>query len=437
MPSRLKILTPPRSELIAILAAVVSVGCIYSDADDDDRTERAATAPLPTAQASVESPAKVESGKQLLQEGKHEEAIDAFTEALKDARESNLLAQANQDEAEVYFQRGLAYLRSGFPDTAVQDFNAAINLLPSHGNMYEQRARAYVELGDSYNAMRDATQAIRLSPDNWDAYHIRGQVYLGREQYDRAVADLEQALEKKPDLAETIHPQLAEAYAKWSGQLIAAGNPAAAEEKLAKARAIDPMVDGNASVVAVPDPAVTAEPVEQTVAKPILEDAERKFQQGRGHQLAKAYDQAIIEYTEAIALQPDYRDAYLRRGETLLLLGFPDTALEDLRRAAHRGATSAEAHRLEAQAHMALDNPHRAALSATEALHADPSDASTYALRGEAYLQLENWDRAVADLDEAIRRNPSLRPSLEAKLATARRRQLEADKPELQASTAR
>jgi tetratricopeptide (TPR) repeat protein len=230
-------------------------------------------------------------------------------------------------------------------------------------------------------------------------------------------------------LSDEVKPLLALAYAQWSDELDAAGDRAAAAEKLARARELDP---GAQSVVAVPAAAPTA--VEQTVAKPVIEEADKQFAAGREHQLAGEMDQAIIDYTEAIALRRDFDQAFLRRGETLLTLGVPDTALEDFKRANHRGASSVEAHRLEARAHMALDNPHRAALAATEALHGNPSDAATYALRGEAYLRMEVWDRAAADLEEAIRRDPNLKAALESKLATARRRQSEAQTAKLQAA---
>ncbi len=413
----------------AVLLVGVSSGCVYSD-EDDDRTEGAATAPPLTAHATIEAPGKVESGKQLVQEGKYDEAIDAFTSALEEARKSSLLARANEDEAEVYFQRGLAYLRSGFPDTALEDFDDAINLMPNDGAMYQQRSRAYLELGDSYNALNDATQAIRLKPDNAPAYHLRGEVYLLRQRPDRAVADLEEALNREPSLAPDVQPQLAQAYARWSDELRGAGDEAAAAEKLAKARQLDPSVTETAAIDQAEAPVV-----QQTVAKPVVDESYQKYQSGRENQLAEAYDQAIIDYTEAIALRPAFDEAYLRRGETLLALGFPDSALEDLRRAANRGAASAEVHRLQARAHMALKNPNRAAMSATEALHADPTHAETYALRGEAYLQLENWDRAVADLEEAIRRAPALRSTLETKLSEARRQQAAARSENLQASS--
>jgi tetratricopeptide (TPR) repeat protein len=418
-----------RTSLI-VACSILIIGCGNSDLDDDDRADATPVAQPLVSQAAVDAPAEVEAGKQALREGKYDEAVESFTRAIANSQDTGL-PDPQKIEADVYFQRGTAYLGMGFPDTAAQDFTTAINLTPQEGAYFEQRACAHQDLGDSYNALRDATQAIRLSPDNTAAYQIRGEVYLQRAQYERATADFEQAIEQDPTLAEATRAQLADAYARWGEQLSQAGNPPAAAEKLAKARELNPSIADGATAAGVAETA----PVEQTVAKPVIDEADKSYNLGRGHQAERQYDQALIEFTEAIALRPDFHEAYLRRGETLLALGFPDTALEDLKRAVHRGAASAEAHRLQARAHMALKNPHRAMMAATDALHADPSDAHLYALRGEAYLQLESWDRAIADLEEAVRRAPALRDSLAPKLATARREQAAAREPELQAST--
>lgn len=268
-------------------------------------------------------------------------------------------------------------------------------------------------MGDAYKALRDATQAIRLTPDNAEAHQIRGMVYLGRGQFERAAADLQQALQRDATLSDRVRPRLAEAYAGWAEELEDAGDSVAAEERRALARDLDPQATAT-EVVA------EATPVEQEVAKPVIDDADKKLSRGRELQAAKRYDEALIEFTEAVSLRPGFHEAYLRRGETLLAMGFPDTALEDLKRSVHRGGGSVEAFRLQATAHMALGNPHRAALSATDALHVEPRNGATYALRGEAYLELENWDRAEADLAEAGRRSPELAESLAPKLAAVR-----------------
>jgi tetratricopeptide (TPR) repeat protein len=418
---------PPIS--LAVCVALCAAGCGDTGDKDDRQAQVSATAPAQPVPAAVADPDAIEKGRDLLKQGQYESAVDHFTRALDQARRHDLVAETNAREAQVYFDRGLAYLKMGFPDTAIEDFTAAIDLLPQHADAYQERARAFVQLGDVYKSLRDCTQAIRLKPRSAEAYRLRGDVYMRRAQYDRAVADLQQAMKENPTLSEETGPQLGEAYFKWSQELSEAGDAAGAAEKLAKARDLNPALVEQATVATAEVQPAT---MEQTVAKPILDDAQKKFQEGLQHQQAERYDQAIIEYTRALALRPDFDDAYLRRGETLLLLGFPDTALEDLKRASHRGGRPAEANRLQAKAYMQLENFNRAAMSATDALHADPSDAPTYALRGDAYLKIENWTRAIADLEEAVRRDPSLGPKLQASLDAAQRGQTAARRRDAQ-----
>jgi tetratricopeptide (TPR) repeat protein len=405
------------------------VGCGDSKSTDDRQAQGGANIPAQPVSTAMVDRNEVEKGRELLKQGQYEAAVDHFTRALDEARRHDLLAEANAREAQVYFDRGLAYLKMGFPDTALEDFNAAIDRFPEYAEAFQERARAFVELGDVYKSLRDSTQAIRLKPRSAEAYRLRGDVYMRRAQYDRAVADLQQAIKQEPALAAQAGLRVGEAYYKWSQELSEAGDEAGAADKLAKARELNPALVEQATVAAAE---VQPASVEQTVAKPILDDARKQFEQGLEHQRAKRYDQAIIEYTQAIALRPDFDDAYLRRGETLLLMGFPDTAVEDLKRASHREGRPAEADRLLAKAYLQLENFNRAAMAATDALHADPSDAPTYALRGEAYLKLENWTRAIADLEEAVRRDPALADTLKASLDAAHRSQAEAQLQESQ-----
>jgi tetratricopeptide (TPR) repeat protein len=412
--------------LTACLLAALSVGC--SRTDDSTANPQASAEQTKPAQRPEN---EVDAGKRLLAEGRYEQAVEQLTKALDDSRGSTLVAETNSREADVYYSRGLAYLKMGFPDTAVEDFSAAVDLAPRHADAIEARGQAYIALGDTYKSLRDATHAIRLKPHNAAAYQTRGWVYIRRAQYDRAVADLEQALNEDPRRTDQVRPLLGEAYYGWSRQLAGDGDAAAATDKLAKARELNPQyveqqADAEAARAAAP---ANGTAVQQTVAKPVVDEAQKPFEDGRAHQEAKRYDQALIDFTQAIALRPEFDAAYLRRGETLLALGFPDTALEDFKRAA-RGKTAAEAYRLQARAYLALGSPQRAELAATDALHADPTDASAYALRGEAYLKIENWTRAVADLNEAIRRDPMLKDRLaplleEARQAPERERQLE------------
>lgn len=405
------------------------VGCSRSTGDVDAAAAAAAKPAAPpstptsgpvatVANAAVE---QTEAGSKLLEAGDYEQAVEQFTLAIKSAGANVDPVVVDNAAASLYRKRGIAYLRMGFPDTAKEDFTDAITFSPADPASYEQRAIAYMQLGDLFNAVRDATQAIRLNPRNAAAYHTRGMVYLKRQQFDRAVPDLEQALVEDPTLTAVVTPQLGEAYYRWSEQLDDGGYETAAAEKMAVADRLAPdFVRRQIALAATPEVEEVAI-IEQTVAKPVFDASDEHFNRGVELQQRGENDQALIEFTESIALDRDLTAAYLHRGETLLAMGFPDTALEDFQSAEARGGATAEIHRLQARTYFALGSPHRAAMSATDALHNNPTDASMYALRGEAYLQMENWDRAIADLEEAIRRDPKLKESLASSLAAAQK----------------
>ena len=146
---------------------------------------QATTSPMPVAApATAASPLagaeqRAKAGRELLKSGDYEQAVEQFTIALRQSGAAPSDSSGSGESA-IYLQRGIAYLNMGFPDTAQEDFEAAIKLTPHDPAPYEQRAIASTQMGDLYKALRDATEAIRLKPNNATAYHIRGFVYLRR-----------------------------------------------------------------------------------------------------------------------------------------------------------------------------------------------------------------------------------------------------------------
>jgi tetratricopeptide (TPR) repeat protein len=357
--------------------------------------------------ASAMAQQHLAAARRLAEQRQYEQAIKEFTAALDAMRTTTEAVLQSAPDADVLLERGIAYLKLGFPDTAAADFTEVLRVRPRHAVAYGMRGECHLLLGDLYNAVRDCTEAIRWQPDNAAAYRFRGQAYLNRGQYTRAVADLEQALALAPALRGDAAPLLAKAYARWSEQLESSGERAEADANLAKARQFDPQVAAAESEIADAD--ASAGPVERTVAKPVVDDeAQELYEAGEALRQEGRDDEALTKFTLAIELQPDFADAYLRRGETLLANNFPDTAVKDFEQAIFFSGGSAEAYRLQAWAFIALDDDHRAELAATKALHADPSDALSYAVRGEAYVAQGNWRRGIVDLDEAVRRDPML-----------------------------
>ncbi|MFC2019631.1 tetratricopeptide repeat protein [Chloroflexota bacterium] len=84
------------------------------------------------------------------------------------------------------------------------------------------------------------------------------------------------------------------------------------------------------------------------------------------------YEAAMLEYDEAIRLDPEYARAYYDRGTIYGVLGQHEQAIQEY----------------------------------SEAIRLDPEDAWAYGNRGGSYLELGEIERGIEDLDESIRLSP-------------------------------
>lgn len=178
---------------------------------------------------------KVDKAIKLYNEGKYQEAIDAFSSVL----------EVCQDNAELYNNIALCYANLGEYEKAEKYYLKAQELNPKLAQVYINLADIYyrrkdmasgiglvttglVELPDNlvlrhYLArfyMEDAKQDLAIDelvyvlekqPDNYDAYYDLAKIYFEFGNYDSAIENLENVLEFKQD-NELIYYYLAEAY---------------------------------------------------------------------------------------------------------------------------------------------------------------------------------------------------------------------------------
>lgn len=98
---------------------------------------------------------------------------------------------------------------------------------------------------------------------------------------------------------------------------------------------------------------------------------------GNALKTLKRYDEALVSFAAAIALKPDYFEAHLNRGIVLRLVKRFDEALDAI----------------------------------GTALHYNPGLLQAYSNRGNIFQDLHRFDEALADYDEALRINPRFVPA--------------------------
>ena len=298
-----------------------------------------------------------------LDKGEFHEALDEFTEAIR----------SDENCAEAYYGRGLAFLKSDSPQTAIEDFTHAISLKRDYTEAYSQRCHAYTIMDDIHRALEDGTQAIRLRPKCAQAYANRGLAYLTRGDEDRAIADLTEAIRLAPELDTSLRTYIVQAR----------------EEQDRK-------------------------------KPPDRKAALTAYRRGVDHLKRREFHKAQRDFSEAIACDERFAEAYYGRGVAFLASNSPDTAIDDFKQAISLKPDYAQAYNERCRAYTMMHIYHRALADGTQAIRLRPDYAGAHVLRGFVYLAQGNYDRAIADLTNAVQLDPQLEPRLRPYLEKSR-----------------
>ena len=126
-------------------------------------------------------------GRAYLTKGQIEVALDDLNESLKLV-----------DSADARFNRATIYLDQYRFDDAIDDLTKAMALGGQGADIYAERGHAYVYTGQLDLAIKDLDESIRRQPNYGFAYRTRGHAYLNQNQDDKAIADETKALALDP-----------------------------------------------------------------------------------------------------------------------------------------------------------------------------------------------------------------------------------------------
>ena len=115
---------------------------------------------------------------------------------------------------------------------------------------------------------------------------------------------------------------------------------------------------------------------------------------------------AILDYTVAIELDPEYAEAYKNRGISYLSNGYVDNAIADYTIAIELDPEYAEAYKDRATAYFANSDFDNAITDYTKAIQLDPDDTDIYNYRGLIHFGNSEPDKAIDDFSRAIQLKP-------------------------------
>jgi len=136
--------------------------------------------------------------------------------------------------------------------------------------------------------------------------------------------------------------------------------------------------------------------------------AVRHYNNGLNYYNANNFDQAIAEFTRAIAIYPEYADAYLGRGNCYDNKDDAVTALEDYRRAGQYDSRYLLFARGYECASESVQNHEEAVRVLSQCIDQKINVFVAYCMRGNSYLMRGDLNNALNNYTAAIRQSPNI-----------------------------
>ena len=318
------------------------------------------------------------------------------------------------DHADSLHLLGTIDLQRGNYAEAVRKIDAALDLDPTLSDAFNNRGTALRKLKRPDEAVASHDKAIALQPDHAEALNNRGNALLELKRFDEALASHDRAIALKPDYAE--------AFNNRGGVLVEMQRLDDALESYDKAIALNPSYAhafNNRGRVLMEM---------YRLAEASASYHNDKSGDGRERNLL---DEALASHDKAIALNPDYAEAFNKRGEVLLALKRIDEALASHDKAIALKPDYAEAIDRRSGVLFEMERFDEALASCDKAIALRPSHAGTINNRGVILTELKRLDEALVSYDNAIALKPEFPAALNSrgmlKLLTGRYRQGWAD----------
>jgi Tfp pilus assembly protein PilF len=104
-----------------------------------------------------------------------------------------LIGMAPAETGDIYFEQGTRFLKETRLEQAIWAFTEAIRLAPDRAEVYTNRGLAYLEQKKYPEAKQDFLKALEIAPNDVNANNNLGVFYCGRGDYDGALRYIRRA----------------------------------------------------------------------------------------------------------------------------------------------------------------------------------------------------------------------------------------------------
>jgi tetratricopeptide (TPR) repeat protein len=269
---------------------------------------------------------------------------------------------------DIYRQRGAAYLEIDDIDSAIRDFNEAINRRPDFASAYQNRGVAKFKRGDYDSALADLNMAIKYDGSSAVFFGFRGVILNAMGEYDLAIADFGKSI------------RIDKSYA----------------------------ISFNNRGYAYQRKRMSKEALEDYTEAINLSPKTPKFYIGRASVKMDMdkLDDAIADLNEAIRLDPKDSEAFLVRGEAKRLKHDLGGALSDCEAAIRLSPNADSAYVNRALVLRDRRDYDGMIASLNQAIVINPKNDLAFANRGEGERLKGDFDQSLRDLDKAVELSP-------------------------------
>jgi len=309
-----------------------------------------------------------------------------------------------ENDARTHINLGEAYVKKGWTDLAIKEFEEAAKLDPNGAEAYNNLGAVYLEKGLTDQAITEFKRALELNLNIPMAHYNLGNAYRRKGLLDQAIAEYKRAIQLNPDLVE-VQYNLGVSY--FNKGLL---DQAIAE--LTRTTELDPnyAMAHNSLGLAFDRKGWTDKAIaayrRAIELNPNYADACNNL--GVAYVEKGWLDQAIKEYKRAIELNPNLAEIYYNLGGAYEKKGLIDEAITAYKRAIELNPNNAEAYDNLGKAYASKGWIDHAATEFKRAIELNANLAEAHYNLGVAYATKSLKDEAITELKKAVELNPNL-----------------------------